>query len=145
MTNGGVFYCQSEACYHTIIESSFLNNSANDGGVIEIISNFNNFPSLIDLSSSSFVGNEATRLGAVIYAQGFRFEVNFKNSQFTGNSGFKGGVISLRCDSENVSYINVYDSIITWNIARSGGVVYFELLTRLNVAITRLLNIPKGL
>ena len=102
---GGI---RSFGCTWTLSGSSFIDNSARQGGGI-----WSNYDSTGDVVDSTFAGNTASDRGGGI--ENFAGALTISNSIFTGNSGVSGGGI------DNWGSLTVSNTTFSGNNANHGG------------------------
>lgn len=108
--NGGAILSYGNV---NIAESSFINNTAVDGGAVE------SFNAKMTISESYFTSNNASEYGGAIY--NFAGNINVTESFFICNAaGSNGGAVSNSFGS-----INIFDACFSENTAKSGGALYF--------------------
>ena len=112
---GGALY-NADAGNLSIIDSSFIGNSASKGGAIN-----NHRNGETSVKSSSFVGNSAREDGGAI-RNSHNADISIVNSNFTRNSAEKGGGIGVfRGGEATLTHLSLVN-----NTAENGGGLYAE-------------------
>ena len=126
---GGVL-CIDNSSF-VISTSIFTNNRASMyGGVVAVLDKYTSgSASLFSISNSSFVSNNATNLGGVLYTRNNSI-YSISSSNFTKNKACKGGVIYAHASFFNISHNNFINNtaLCYWSsfysMKGTGGVMY---------------------
>ena len=148
--NGGAIYVNI-GISNSVINATFINNTANEGGAVYVYGTVSN-----SILNSTFIDNSAGSNGGAVYifagdnvnvygefrnnvAKADGGAVNFKiktinsniNATFIANTaGDDGGAVSFSYDAENVSVYGEFRN----NVAKYGGATYFyNKITNLNI------------
>lgn len=111
--SGGAIYLNTNSSAN-ISNTSFISNTAVDGGAIYSVSN-------LTIENCTFTTNVAEKDGGALYLSGST--CNFVSGTLHGNSaGANGGAIALYSSSE----MNIDSMVATGNTANLGGVFYIN-------------------
>ena len=148
--NGGAIYVNI-GISNSVINATFINNTANEGGAVYVYGTVSN-----SILNSTFIDNSAGSNGGAVFifagdnvnvygefrnnvAKADGGAVNFKiktinsniNATFIANTaGDDGGAVSFSYDAENVSVYGEFRN----NVAKYGGATYFyNKITNLNI------------
>ena len=126
--HGGAIY--SSFTNNKIANSSFVENSANMGGALALVTGKNGQTAVADIISSTFTNNAAESKGGAIYNTG--------NINFSGNNVFSGNTAGGKAnDIHNEGAINVAGDLTLDGGISGDGTITFAKGSNLSVKVNK--------